>query len=169
LATPHLAAVQLEFNPGEQQVSKSVKPDNLEGFSGGITNIFGGFDKGISGWLEESQDGEGEVGEGGEDFTKTWAAEVMAVFVPPAQQSVPPTVFDDVQRVLDLPMIANKFFKFGRCDIRRIETRDEVTRVVRKKRTIMVDHLAIDTHNDLTIRDGCCAFNKIGACSVSSR
>ena len=66
-------------------------------------------------------------------------------------------------------MITDDFLQIGRRDIRRVETRDEVTRVVRKKRTIMADHLAIDTYNDLTIRDGCCAFNKIGACAVSSR
>ena len=131
---------------GELQVSKSVKPDNLEGFSGGIANIFGGFDEGIAGGLEDSQDGECEVGQGGEDLAEAGAAEIMTVFVPP-------TVFDEVQRVLDLPMVANNFLEIGRRDVRRIKTRDEVSRVVRKQRTIMADHIAIDAHNDLTIRD----------------
>ena len=97
----------------EQQVSKSVKPDNLEGFSGGIANIFGGFDEGISWGLEESQDGEGEVGESCEDLAESGATQRMAVFIPP-------TVFDEVQRVLDLPMIAATLLpssnaKFEQC------------------------------------------------------
>ena len=131
---------------GELQVSKSVKPDNLEGFSGGIANIFGGFDEGVAEWLEESEYGEGEVGEGCEDLAESGTAEIMAVFVPPS-------VFDEVQRVLDLPMIANQFLKIGRRDIRRVKTRNEVASVTRKKRVRRGEHLAIDTHNDLTIRD----------------
>ena len=139
-----MLSIVRQYQSGELQVSKSVKPDNLEGFSGGIANIFGGFDEGIAGWLEDSQDGECEVGQGGEDLAG--AAEIMTVFVPP-------TVFDEMQRVLDLPMVANNFLEIGRRDVRRIKTRDEVSRVVRKTRTIMADHIAIDAHNDLTIRD----------------
>ena len=118
----------------------------MEGFSGGIANIFSGFDEGITGWLEDSQDGEGEICECREDLAEAGAAEIMTVFIPPA-------VFDEVERVFDLPVVTDDFLKVGRRDVRRVETRDEVARVVRKKRTIRTDHLAIDTHNDLTIRD----------------
>ena len=118
----------------------------MEDFFGGIANIFGGFDEGVALGLEESEYGECEVGEGCEDRTESGATEIMAVFVPP-------TVFDEVQRVLDLPMIANQFLKIGRRDIRRVKTRDEVSRVARKKCVRRGEHFAINTHNDLTIRD----------------
>ena len=96
--------------------------------------------------MEESEDGECEIGQCGEDLAESGTTQIMAVFVPPS-------VFDKMQRVLDLPVIAHEFLKIGRRDIRRVKTRDEVPRVARKKRVRRVEHFAINAQNDLAIRD----------------
>ena len=108
---------------GDLQSLISVKSDKLENFSGGIAKIFCGFDEGVAGVLEESQDAQSEIRQGSKDLAQADATQRMPVFVPPS-------VFDEVQRVLDLPMIANQFLKFRRLHIRRVNARDEVARVV---------------------------------------
>ena len=50
-------------------------------------------------------------------------------------------------------MIANKFLEVARLHIRRVDARNEVARVMRKKRARRVEHLAIDAQNHLAIRD----------------
>ena len=53
--------------------------------------VFSSFDEGITWYLEESEDGEGETRQCGEALSESGSAQVVAVFVPPA-------VFNEVQR-----------------------------------------------------------------------
>lgn len=65
---------------------------------------------------------------------------------------VPPPILDEMQAVLDLPVVTHEFLKIGSRDLRRVEACDEVSRVMRTRRVLSVEHLAINTKNDLTIR-----------------
>lgn len=117
----------------------------MENFSGGIAKIFGGFDERIAGLLQKSEDGQGEIRESGKDLAQSGSSQIMTILVPPA-------VFDEMQTVLDLPMIADKFLQTGSGHLRRIKACDKVSRVMRKSVLRSVEHLAVDTKNDLTIR-----------------
>ena len=99
----------------------------------------------MTGFFEESQDGEGKVRQCGKNFAQTGTTQIVTVFVPPS-------VFDEVQGVFDLPVVTHQFLKIGRPHLRRVDARDEVTRVVRKKCVRRIEHIAIHTQNDLTIR-----------------
>ena len=92
-----LLVTLLLCDPGDPQELIRVNSDSLENFSGGIAKIFGGFDEGVAGRLEESEDGEGEIRQCGKDRSQAGATQVMPIFVPPAQQLVPPTILHEVQ------------------------------------------------------------------------
>jgi len=95
--------------------------------------------------LEESEDGQGEIRESGKDLAKTGSSQIMTILIPPA-------IFDEMQTVLDLPMIADKFLQTRSGHLRRIKACDKVSRVVRKSVLRSIKHLAVDTKNDLAIR-----------------
>lgn len=57
---------------------------------------------------------------------------------------VPPAVIDEVQAVLDLPMIAHQPQEFGRGDPVWVQAGNEVARVVRDKFAVGFANLAID-------------------------
>ena len=100
----------------------------------------------MTGFFEESQDGESKIRQCGKNFAQAGTTQIVTVFVPPS-------VFDEVQGVLDLPVVTHQFLKIGRPHLRRIDARDEVASVVRKKCVRRIEHIAIHTQNDLTIRD----------------
>ena len=110
---------------GDLQESRCVNSGNLGDFSWKIAKIFCGFDEGIAWGLEDSQDGECEIRENGKDLAESGTLPIMAILIPPA-------VLDEVQAVLDLPVIAHEFLKVARRSVRRVDARDEVARVVRK-------------------------------------
>ena len=72
------------------QASIWLDSDKLQGFFGSIAKIFCGFDEGIAGLLEESEDGEGKVRQRGKDLAEAGSTQIMPIFVPP-------TVLDEVQ------------------------------------------------------------------------
>ncbi|MCL2349561.1 MAG: hypothetical protein FWC50_15025 [Planctomycetaceae bacterium] len=108
--------------------------------------VFSSFDAGIAWYLEESEYGEGEIRQSGEALSESGSGQVVAVAV-----FVPPAVFDEVERVLDLPVITDEFLKVAWRHIRRVNICDEVTSIVREKRVRSVEYLTIHTQNDLTM------------------
>ena len=88
----------------------------MEDISGRVAKIFSGFDERIAWWLEESEDGESEIRQCSEYIAESGAT-VVAIFIPPA-------VFDEVQRILDLPVVADEFLKVARLHIRQVDARD---------------------------------------------
>jgi hypothetical protein len=69
--------------------------------------------------------GEGGVVDGRQAGRQTGPPRVVAVFVPPP-------IFQEVKAVFQPPMLADVLEQFGRCDMLRIEARNEIASVVRQ-------------------------------------
>ena len=63
---------------------------------------------------------------------------------------VPPTVFDEVKTILDLPVATEEFVKIRRLKRRRIKTTHQETRIVRFQCPIRTEHVTILACKNLT-------------------
>lgn len=65
---------------------------------------------------------------------------------------VPPAVFQEVQAVFNLPMTANITQQISRRNLRRVETGNKITHIMRDNLSTRSAQLAINAQRDLTTR-----------------
>jgi hypothetical protein len=94
--------------------------------------------------MDEAKNAQSSVGQRGEDFGQARPFGVVTILVPP-------TVFDEVKAVFDLPVVANVGLQRGRRDRGRVKAGHEITALVGENLTIGRTHFAIDTEGDLTM------------------
>jgi hypothetical protein len=68
----------------------------------------------------------------------------MAVLIPPA-------IFDEVQAILHLPVVANVGLQYGGRDATGVEASREIAAIVQENLSLGRAHFAIDTEDDLAI------------------
>ena len=110
--------------------------------------IGGGSDREI-GVGEEPMDGEGGVADGRHAGREAGPAGVVAILVPP-------TVLQEVQTVLNPPMLADMPQQVGRSDLIGIEAADVIAHVVHNHASLGRAELAIDAQHNLTAREAEC-------------
>lgn len=99
--------------------------------------------QGLSRLMDEAENAQCGVRQRGEGLGQARSFGVVAVFVPPA-------VFDEVQAVLHLPVVASGTLQSRRGDEGRIKTGDEIVALGEEDLTLGRTHFAIDAHRDLT-------------------
>lgn len=106
--------------------------------------MVGSTSEGEVGRAEGAEGDDGGGGELGEPFRYAGAAGPMAVFIPP-------TIFDEEQAILDLPMRADGSQQFARGDAFGIEAGEKIACVGGSQRTVRVDHVPINTQRNLRV------------------
>ena len=89
--------------------------------------------------------GDGGVVDGGHQGRESRAAGMMPIFVPP-------TVFGEMEAVLDSPVIFNMAKNVSCTNAVRIEAGDEVACIVQHDFSIASCQLPINTHSDFSAR-----------------
>ena len=97
----------------------------------------------LSSFANEAENAQSSVRQGGKGLGQARSFGVVAVFVPPA-------VFDEVQAVFHLPVIASVGLQPRGRDAGRIEAGDEIVALGKENLALGRTHLAIDAHGDLT-------------------
>lgn len=95
--------------------------------------------------MDQAKNAQRSVGQHGKDLGQARPLGVVVVFIPPA-------IFDEVQAVLHMPMVANVGLQCGGRDATGVETGREIAAIVRKNLSQGRAYFAIDTKDDLTIR-----------------
>ena len=102
----------------------------------------GGCSKRFAAGVDKAEDGQSGVGEGSERLGQAGPLGVVTVFVPPA-------VFDEMEAVFHLPVVANVALEFFRRDFTGIQAGHEVPAFAGKELVFRATHLAINTDGDL--------------------
>jgi len=95
--------------------------------------------------MDEAENTQGCVGKRGKAVGQPRALGIMAILVPP-------TIFDEMQAVFHLPMIAHIRLKLRGRDRSRIETGGEVAAVARKNRAVAGPHFTINAQHNAALR-----------------
>lgn len=97
-------------------------------------------------FLDQTQNRQGGVGQRGKDLSQARPFEVVTILVPP-------TVFGKVKAVFDLPVVANVALQPARRDPIRVKAGGEIATLARAHRATGRTHFAIDTENNLAMRE----------------
>ena len=89
-------------------------------------DLLGGGSEGLSGEMNQPENGQSGVGERSKHLGQTGSGGVVPILVPP-------TVFDEVQAVLHLPVAANVLLEIGGRDGVGIQAAHEIPTLARYK------------------------------------
>jgi hypothetical protein len=104
-------------------------------------NRLGHSSEGLSGQMNEAENAQGGIGQRGKAVGQSGALGIVTIFVPP-------TVFDEMQAIFHLPMVAYSRFKVRGCNRTRIETGGKIAAVARTKDAVARSHFAIDAQRE---------------------
>ena len=89
-------------------------------------DLLGGGSEGLSGEMNQPENGQSGVGERSKHLGQTGSGGVVPILVPP-------TVLDEVEAVFHLPVAADIRLEFTGCDRIRVQTGHEVPALARKQ------------------------------------
>jgi len=96
--------------------------------------------------VKQAKNAQGGVGERGERLGQARPLGVVAIFVPPP-------VFDEVQAIFHLPVVADVGLEFTRRHRCRVEAGQEIAALVEQQPTIGRMHVVIDAESDAAMRN----------------
>lgn len=95
--------------------------------------------------MDEAENTQGGIGQRGKALGQPRALGIVTILVPP-------TIFNEMQAVFHLPMIAYIRLKPRGRDRSRIETGGEIAAVARKRRAVVGQHFTINAQHDAALR-----------------
>ena len=107
-------------------------------------NRFGRSSEGLAGWMDEAENAESRIGQGGKTLGQAGALGRVAILIPP-------TILHEMQAVFHLPMIACRGLKLRSRDRTRIEAGGEVAAVARKNCAVARPHFPIDAQRNAAV------------------